>query len=665
MKKILVVILLGISIIVSAQIHQEIHLGIHRTEKARFHPNSDLIAFTVDKRVKLYRSGIHMATLNSRDSRAKDIDFDLEGNSLLVGHKNGELAIWDVKDHLLKFRFNTQSGLIGSRFLHSSEKIVVATHFQLSFWNLQGELLSEIPNYGQSYFALCSSKDGNYVVVGGSSEYAQLYNSDGEFLKEILIRDFEVNALAINPDKTRLVIGNSRGHVDLYNLETGHHISNLINVNGPVNSLEFSNDGNYIAVGAESLYIISLTNDRHNMVFRRGYGDVLSLSFSPDGKEIAVVEDLSPYGKIFDITDLNIPSVLRFRDNKDNIAPQIYISNPPKIVNERINYSRDLIPITGSVFDDYGVRALRINGIQTPVKENGKFIINLPLTMGENAVSLEALDINGNISAKRFVVIRKADADRYDASVAKNYLFAVGIDDYYYWPELNNAVKDVNDLASVLLEQYNFGFSDITIIKNEQATQRNILEGLRSMIEKVTPHDNIIIYFSGHGYFDELLNEGYWIPADAEDGNQADYLANSSILKVLENINSQHSLLIADACFSGSLFSNSRGGGENPYISQVEKYRSRWGIASGRLEAVSDGMLGQNSPFAATLIGYLIENKREEFAVSELVQYVKMNVPGQSGQTPIGGPLRLEDDEGGEFVFRRGKSGTAQLNKTN
>ena len=85
----------------------------------------------------------------------------------------------------------------------------------------------------------------------------------------------------------------------------------------------------------------------------------------------------------------------------------------------------------------------------------------------------------------------------------------------------------------------------------------------------------------------------------------------------------------------------------------MEKIRSRWGLASGRLEVVSDGDIGSNSPFARVLLSYLRENPKAEFAVSELIQHVKMKVAEESGQTPIGSPLRLSGDEGGEFVFRK------------
>ena len=299
------------------------------------------------------------------------------------------------------------------------------------------------------------------------------------------------------------------------------------------------------------------------------------------------------------------------------------------------------------------MRSLKINGKETPVKENGNFLIHIPLSMGDNFVNIEVTDVNDNISLKKLVITRKsAEGEEYNPAAAKNHLLVVGINNYQYWPKLNNAVKDANDLAGILMTKYNFEFSNMTVLKDEQATRSNIYNSLRGLIEKVSPQDNLVVYFSGHGFFDALLNEGYWIPADAHLNSSGEYISNTEILKILANINSQHTFLVADACFSGALFADSRRG----YSENVEKFKSRWGLTSGRLEVVSDGEIGTNSPFARRFIQYLTDNQKEKFAVSELIQYVKTQVAEDTNQTPIGNPLKTLGDEGGEFVFYKKKN---------
>lgn len=337
------------------------------------------------------------------------------------------------------------------------------------------------------------------------------------------------------------------------------------------------------------------------------------------------------------------------RSEKDVSAPMVYVSTPANLRDDRVVLYQDMIRLAGTIIDESGIQTLKINGITVPVRENGAFVINLPLNMGDNAVTIEARDVNQNIALKKFVISRKnMDGSEYNTEEARNYLLLIAIDSYTHWPALYNAVSDVDAVKKVLTEQYRFSPENTTVLVNEKATLGNIYQALRSYIEKITPNDNLLVYYSGHGYFDKLMNEGYWVPVDApRDTDVSMMVPNAQILKVIENINSQHTLLVADACFSGSLFSSTTRG----YTDHVEKYRSRWGLASGRLEVVSDGISGENSPFAQSFVTFLKNNSESKVAVSDLVQYVKKKVTEANQQTPVGNPLKGVGDEGGEFVF--------------
>ena len=644
------------------QVPQKVSFGVNKCHLARFSPQNDLIAFAVGNRIKFYRSGIEVGSLSNHTSKISDFSFDHEGENIVACHINGHITIWNTKTKTFTHDFRVRDKhVLACKYLESGEKIVVVSANAISLWSVSGEFVRDIPTRG-IHRALAISKHGRLIAVSGHNRNITLYDGLGNFIRELPTKEKDwILSLAISPDAKTLASGGHDGTVNLWNIETGTFTETVLKTNGRINSLEFSSDGKYLAAGAESFFILSVNKEQPDVVYRKLSGAVLSSSFASSGKQVCTVEDLVPYAKVYDITDLKIPPVFRFKDEQDLIAPQIYISNPARIINDRVNYSKDIIDIHGSIFDDYGVRNLSVNGIETPIRENGKFIIHIPLMMGENQITLEASDINGNAALKRFTINRKGDVEDYDPLVARNFLLVVGINSYKHWPVLNNAVNDANDITSVLMRDYNFNLSNITILKDEQATQNNIYKGLRGLIEKITPKDNLIIYFSGHGYFDEVLNEGYWIPVDANANAQGEYLPNSSILKIIESINSQHTFLIADACFSGSLFTDPNRGSSG-YIDKVEKIRSRWGLASGRLEVVSDGEVNSNSPFARVLLSFLKDNPKTEFAVGELIQHVKMKVAEESGQTPIGSPLRLSGDEGGEFVFRK-KSHTSELKK--
>lgn len=228
------------------------------------------------------------------------------------------------------------------------------------------------------------------------------------------------------------------------------------------------------------------------------------------------------------------------------------------------------------------------------------------------------------------------------------FLVAIAINAYPNFRKLTNAVKDAEDFIQIMQEQYGYAKAKVYKLFDKDATRGNIYQTLTKLTGEVKDIDNMIVYFSGHGYYDELLKLGYWIPYDALPQHSDTYLENTSLTNFIRVINSRHTLIVADACFSGALFATRSTG---MYADKVEQKKSRWAFASGRLEEVSDGAPGENSPFAGYLIKFLRTNQNPKMTVSELVHDVKMAVGNNVKQTPEGSPLFGVGDEGGEMVF--------------
>ena len=230
-----------------------------------------------------------------------------------------------------------------------------------------------------------------------------------------------------------------------------------------------------------------------------------------------------------------------------------------------------------------------------------------------------------------------------------NYLFVIAIDEYMHLPKLYNCVKDANDVIQQLVYKYNFKQQHVFQLFNQEASIDNIYKRLLDLSRVITDKDNLMIYFSGHGFYDKDNDTGHLIPVHAEKGKVWDYLSNSNFLNWIRAIKSMHTLVVLDSCFSGSMFSTKS---ITPaYADAVSNYKSRWGLAAGRIEVVDDGLHGENSPFANAIINFLKENTTTKFPVSDLIQYVKKVTANNSGQTPIAGPIKNLGDEGGEFVF--------------
>ena len=119
-----------------------------------------------------------------------------------------------------------------------------------------------------------------------------------------------------------------------------------------------------------------------------------------------------------------------------------------------------------------------------------------------------------------------------------NYFFGIAIDKYVKFKQLNNCVKDITDVSEVLMSNFDFDATNTILIKNEEATQKNILRTLDSFYNKVGENDSFIFFYSGHGENLEGRNIGCLVPVDAQD--EYDYLDLSIIKTRLDSFKAKH-----------------------------------------------------------------------------------------------------------------------------
>ncbi|MCH2080857.1 MAG: caspase family protein [Saprospiraceae bacterium] len=233
----------------------------------------------------------------------------------------------------------------------------------------------------------------------------------------------------------------------------------------------------------------------------------------------------------------------------------------------------------------------------------------------------------------------------------KNYLLIIGIDQYQNFPRLYNAVKDAKDVKEILVNNYQFEDHPATtsLLLDQDATQANIYAELDQLAQKVGPDDNLLIYFSGHGEYKENLDTGFWIPVDADEGNIGSYLQFGLLQLYIKAIKSHHTVLIADSCYAGSIFTTRSTGS---YQDRLERKPSRWLITAGRNEVVADGKPGMNSPFADAILFTLKDNTNKRLEVSQLARQVAELVSKNAAQTPRYAEMFGVNSKGGEFMFR-------------
>ena len=233
------------------------------------------------------------------------------------------------------------------------------------------------------------------------------------------------------------------------------------------------------------------------------------------------------------------------------------------------------------------------------------------------------------------------------------HALVIGINDYDYWGDLRRARKDAESVAEVLSAKYDF--ASVKTLFDTEANGANIEDTLRRISSELSETDALLIYFSGHGYYDELLDQGFWIPSDGRIRIERqpavrDWIENDRIKQYLSKCAAKHVLIVSDACFSGSLF---KGGytDVNPttmsWYQHVADQPSRWAITSGDMELVPDAGI-----FGMKLLQLLKFPPREVFSVSDLASWLRQEVASFDGTLPLAGPLDEPNHMmGGEFVF--------------
>ena len=231
----------------------------------------------------------------------------------------------------------------------------------------------------------------------------------------------------------------------------------------------------------------------------------------------------------------------------------------------------------------------------------------------------------------------------------KNFALIIGVDDYVDESinDLNYPTSDAQKLARVLTSMYNFDRNNVTVLENP--TYSDVILGFDGLTNTVTERDNLLIFYAGHGIWDEQLQQGYWLPKNARSDTKAQWVSNSTIRDYIRGVESRHTLLIADACFSGGIFKTREVFNlKTQAYQELYKLPSRKAITSGTLRTVPD-----NSVFMKYLIKRLEENDQEILSSSELFssfrEAVIINSPTR--QIPQYGDIRESGDEGGDFLF--------------
>ncbi len=247
---------------------------------------------------------------------------------------------------------------------------------------------------------------------------------------------------------------------------------------------------------------------------------------------------------------------------------------------------------------------------------------------------------------------------------SQSHALVIGVSDYWNIDKLPGVIQDV-DAVKISLEKQDFS---VTLVKNP--TKDQLENAFDDFIARYGQgKDNrLLFYFAGHGHtlttsYNEEL--GYLLPVDAPRptrDNQAAFQKGCMEMAQLEiyakRIQSKHALFLFDACFSGSLFENTRAVPD--YISFNTSRPVRQFITSGMADETVPDQSVFRRQFVEALSGAADSDKDGYITGTELGSFIQKSVTNYSrnAQHPQYGKIRNPNLDKGDFVFVIRKSMT-------
>ena len=328
------------------------------------------------------------------------------------------------------------------------------------------------------------------------------------------------------------------------------------------------------------------------------------------------------------------------------------------------------IEIEGQVGWTAPVVGVLVGNEETPVDAEGRFKRMVRLSPGLNSVSIVAVTADSRMHKKTLELVYEGDLKALEGEGRR---YAVLIANQAYGPDtglpkLETPVADADAIAAVLTGRYGFttelalpdGRKLPLVLKD--AGRNDILFRLEDVARNVGPKDQVLIYYAGHGVYEQMTSLAFWVPADARVGYSSSFLSADDISSAIKRMQAGNVILISDSCYSGSLM---RGGPEgraeaisdadrNQALLRLQARRSRVLVTSGNNEPVADLGGGGHSVFARALLTGLESQPHDAFSARELFDgYILQQVTANADQEPQFRPLEKVGHEGGDFVFVR------------
>lgn len=571
---------------------------------------------------------------NAHVSKVISLDTDATGSLLISGGIDNRAHLWDAGIGQKIKSFSDTEGYPAVVFSDNGRRFITSSFSgKIVIWDTDSKKpLIMLKGNSADIQSLSVNPANNNIAGGGTDGKIIIWDQSGKVVANYIGHNSEIIKLFFNPQGTKLITASSK-EVKIWEGNSFNLINTIVPASKSVSTLigSYNLDKIAIVTGKRNLEIWNTGSYSKEFDLPETGHDIISVEISPDDRYVAAGGEDGA---------LSIIS-LESRELTKNIpdAHEAGLSG--------LKFTVDGLKLITCGYDG-NIKVWNLNGLG--IQASLAFQRSSALyTQNNNDQRQEEQQYRGDLLKGLGVTYSGNDLQFGDY-----YALIIGIDIYKgKWSPLKNAVSDAKAVSQILKSKYKL--DHLKELYNEQATRVNIINELEWLVQNVKPSDNLLIYYSGHGEFNQSLNKGYWVPVDATAASTSYYISNSDIQTFLGGIKSKHTLLISDACFSGDIF---RGNTlsipfeeSDKYYAKVNSLSSRKALTSGGIEPVMDGGKDGHSIFAYYLLRALDGNDKRFFDASQLFDNLKIPVLNNSDQSPQFNAIKNAGDEGGQFIF--------------
>ena len=522
-----------------------------------------------------------------------------------------------------------------------------------------GNLLWE-KKFGESGYDAAHSvqicSDGGFIVAGKRANYAYLFKFDkaGNFLWEKKFGKGEANAVQICSDGgyvmigSRLIITNMKG--EIYEATLADRITSYVKykVNEWQKKGEFEKTNDYLLRVNEKNRTVKIKEFQETEIESLKLNFLNSIDFSnielgdyDADNETFLLED-SKLGNLVISVPINEAKLFKanFPYYKFAVPKCVVIDdkfvlsyveltfgnvNPNGTVGygyRKYSYNLDITQDYSLTEIDYNFSAIEIDDIASAKKTKSSNISTNKIKVGTSSVNI-------NIP--------------YNKKVKNRYALIIGNEDYTSFQRtlsseqnVDYAVNDATIFQKYCLNTLGVEEDNMFFLTNATAgTMYRQIDLITKILNKVGTKAELIVYYAGHGYPDELTKIPYLIPVDVSAANLNTAIKLDDFYKDLSATGAKSITVFLDACFTG-------GGRESGLMaSRGVKVKPKEGSLTGNLVVFSASSGNQSAlpyhqqghgMFTYHLLKKLQESKGK-VSMGELADYIHDQVSIQSLKT--------------------------------